>query len=131
LLSPASGTPARPLPQAAQRWVAALAKDLRAAGANGVVMVGARQPAAVHAIGHAINAALGSRHAVQQRPVFGDDVGRSGPAALKALADEMRAGAVDTLVITAWNPVHTAPQDANFSSALKRVRTSLYASMYD
>src|SRR5262245_33221886 len=40
--------------------IAALAKDLRAAGGNCAVVVGPRQPAAAHAAAHAINAALGA-----------------------------------------------------------------------
>jgi molybdopterin-containing oxidoreductase family iron-sulfur binding subunit len=42
----------------------------------------------------------------------------------------MRAGAVDTLVITAWNPVYGAPADLNFGTALSAVPTSVYHSLF-
>ncbi|HEY2744782.1 MAG TPA: TAT-variant-translocated molybdopterin oxidoreductase, partial [Polyangia bacterium] len=39
----------------ANAWVKAVAKDLMSAGGDAVVVVGPRQPAAVHALAHAIN----------------------------------------------------------------------------
>ncbi len=41
-------------------WVAAMARDLKAAGARGLVIVGDAQPPEVHAIAHLINQALGA-----------------------------------------------------------------------
>ena len=42
----------------------------------------------------------------------------------------MRGGRVDTLVITAWNPVYGAPADLNFGKALSQVQYSVYRSLY-
>ena len=54
----------------------------------------------------------------------------AGPRALRQLAEEMRGGQVDTLVITAWNPVYGAPSDLNFGKALSQVPYSVYRSLY-
>src|SRR5436190_1235538 len=42
----------------------------------------------------------------------------------------MRGGAVDTLVVTATNPVFTAPYDLNFAKALDRVPNAIYRGLY-
>src|SRR5207253_11321325 len=78
--------------------------------------------------GHAINAALSSAAVSYQKPVLHDL--DAGPRTLRRLAEEMRSGAVDTLVITAWNPAYGAPADLNFEQALTRVPTSIYRSLY-
>ena len=56
-----AGTPAPgPLPERAQAWIEPLAADLLARKGRGLVLVGAGQPASLHALGHALNAALGN-----------------------------------------------------------------------
>ena len=42
------------------KWIAAAAKDLQANRGAGVVVAGDQQPPAVHALAHAMNAALGN-----------------------------------------------------------------------
>ena len=44
----------------AEKWTAAIAKDLQAHRGRSVVMAGEYQPAAVHALAHAMNQALGN-----------------------------------------------------------------------
>jgi molybdopterin-containing oxidoreductase family iron-sulfur binding subunit len=43
----------------AHEWVGPIVKDLKRAGSKGLVLAGESQPAAVHALAHAINEALG------------------------------------------------------------------------
>jgi hypothetical protein len=43
-----------------ERWLSAVAKDLVANKGKSLVVVGSRQPAAVHALAHAINQGLGT-----------------------------------------------------------------------
>ena len=111
-----------------KKWVAALAADLKRAGSKSVILVGQRQPAAVHATVHAIHALLASECVSQGPPLLDPMTGASG---LKALVDEINAGAVDTLVITAWNPVYAAPADVDLGGALAKVRESIYLSLHD
>ena len=60
----------------AAKFLAAVVKDLKAAGAEALVVAGPRQPAMVHAIAAAINQTLGQR--TQSRYVKADDDGRRG-----------------------------------------------------
>jgi MoCo/4Fe-4S cofactor protein with predicted Tat translocation signal len=109
----------------AAAWVKAVAKDLTSAGAAGVVLVGPRQPAAVHALAHAINAQLKSAAVSFTAPLLPQY------ESLETLVGEMNAGRVDTLLITAWNPVYSAPADTDFKTALGRVATSIYLAMHE
>jgi Fe-S-cluster-containing dehydrogenase component/anaerobic selenocysteine-containing dehydrogenase len=111
------------------KFVDALARDLRRAGTQSVVLAGARQPPLVHGLVHAINAALASAAVSYAKPVLHDL--DAGPRALRTLTEEMRAGEVDTLVITAWNPAYGAPADLNFGKALSSVPTSVYRSLFN
>jgi molybdopterin-containing oxidoreductase family iron-sulfur binding subunit len=108
--------------------VLAMAKDLRARGAASLVIAGERQPPIVHALAAVMNAALGSSCMGYGAPVLSDT--EFGPSALKALADEVHAGQVDTLVVTAWNPVYSAPADVDVAAML-RATNSIYRSLFD
>ncbi|MFO0693591.1 MAG: TAT-variant-translocated molybdopterin oxidoreductase [Polyangiales bacterium] len=99
-------------------WLTEVAKDLVANRGKSVVVVGRRQPAAVHALAYAINAALGNLGTTVQLfpavdPSEGDVV-----ASLKQLVDEIQQ--VETLVILGGNPVYDAPADLAFAQALGR-----------
>jgi molybdopterin-containing oxidoreductase family iron-sulfur binding subunit len=87
------------------------------------VVPGARQPAALHALAAAMNEALGNTGTtvVWHAPVLAGGDGAD-PAGLATLSAELRAGQVDTLVVTAWNPLHTAPADLDLRGAVSRAR---------
>ncbi|MBI5070889.1 MAG: 4Fe-4S dicluster domain-containing protein [Deltaproteobacteria bacterium] len=107
-----------------EREASAVADDLARAGAAALVTAGSRQPAAVHALAAAINAALGAAgKTVEYRPAADEP---SGPASLRALAAAIGAGQVDTLVITARNPVYGAPADMDLDALLARVPNVVY-----
>jgi MoCo/4Fe-4S cofactor protein with predicted Tat translocation signal len=109
------------------RFVAAVAKDLKAAGPAGLVIAGPRQPAAVHALAHAINATLGSLGTtVTFTKAPAADRVESGVDALRALAEEMNSGQVSTLLILGGNPAYTAPADLQFAPALSKVAVSVH-----
>ena len=124
-----AGAAPQDLPAGQKKFVDALAADLKRGGAQSVVLAGPRQPALVQGLAHAINAALGSAAVRYAKPVLHDL--DAGPRALRTLTEEMRRGEVDTLVITAWNPVYGAPADLNFGKALSGVPTSVYRSLFD
>jgi molybdopterin-containing oxidoreductase family iron-sulfur binding subunit len=116
-------------PFAGHAWVKAAAADLRARPTTGLVLAGARQPPVVRAIAAAINAALGSTAVAYSAPVLSDTA--LGTAALVPLVEELRAGAVDTLVVTAYNPVYTAPADVELGELLSRVPNGIYHGLFD
>jgi MoCo/4Fe-4S cofactor protein with predicted Tat translocation signal len=113
------------------RWLTALAGDLVRNRGRSLVMAGRRQPAAVHALVNAINVSLGNLGATVTfaAPLLPD--GASGPAALGGLAGDIAAGLVDTLVITARNPVYTAPADFSLGKLLRRVPSTIYHTLYE
>ncbi len=105
------------LSDAYAKWVDVVAADLRGHGGRSLVLAGERQPAAVHALVAAINAALGNMGAtVHYLPASAPEA--NGPAALRPLVEELKAGAVDTLVITAWNPLYSLPADLGLRELL-------------
>ena len=55
----------------------------------------------------------------------------TGVAPLAALAQDIAAGGVDTLVITASNPVYGAPVDLKFAKLLERVPNTIYHTLYE
>ncbi|MCW2242856.1 TAT-variant-translocated molybdopterin oxidoreductase [Azospirillum canadense] len=107
-------------------WVAAVARDLSAHRGAALVHAGPAQPPAVQALVHAINAALGAPGPTVTHidPVEVDPVDHAD--SLAALVRDMRAGAVDTLLILDSNPAFTAPADLGFAEALGRVPLSVH-----
>ena len=111
------------------KWISAVAKDLSTARARSVLVAGTRQPARVHALVHALNAALGNAgHTVQYFPVI-EPLAVDPGASLKALTDDMAKSAVGSLVILGGNPVYDAPADLKFGEKLKALGSSVHLSM--
>jgi MoCo/4Fe-4S cofactor protein with predicted Tat translocation signal len=109
------------------KFLAAVVKDLKAAGPGALVVAGLRQPPMVHAIAAGINQALGST-AVSY--IKSDKVD-SGLDGLKVLTTEMTSGQVSTLVILGGNPAYTAPADVQFAVAVSKVANSIHLGLDD
>ncbi|HEV2274691.1 MAG TPA: TAT-variant-translocated molybdopterin oxidoreductase [Acidobacteriaceae bacterium] len=111
---------------AQQKFLSALAADLKANGGKCVVIAGEQQPPAVHLAAIAINQALGNvgktvvyTETVNPMPsIQGED--------LRTLVGDMQGGKVDWLVILNANPVYTAPVDLRFEDALGKVKTIVH-----
>ena len=93
------------------KWIDAMARDLKGAGGRGLVVAGDTQPKEVHALAHLINHALGNvGKTVEYLPRIDE-----GPAdqvgSLRELIGDIDAGAVDTLIILGGNPAYDAPAD--------------------
>ncbi|HEX6835481.1 MAG TPA: oxidoreductase, partial [Polyangia bacterium] len=113
----------------ADPFVTAVARDLAARPpGRTLVVVGERQPPAVHALGLAMNAALGN---LGRTVRFVEPVLPAGDRDLRALVGELRDGAVDTLVILDGNPVYDAPAELELGRALGRVVDRIYLGPYD
>jgi molybdopterin-containing oxidoreductase family iron-sulfur binding subunit len=106
---------------AAHPWVGPIARDLKHAGARALVIVGESQPPAVHAVGHAINEALGAVGSTVSYTAPAETNPGGETAALAALVAEMRQGAVELLVILGSNPAYAAPADLEMAAALDKV----------
>jgi len=115
--------------EATIKFVEICAKDLQSAGSAALVAVGYRQDPLVHALAASINSQLGAAGrtvgyvADANRPHHKDDVA--------ALAKDMAAGKVDTLLILGGNPVYDAPADLGFGDALSKVATSIHLGLYN
>jgi len=123
-----SGTP----PSEARNFLDAVAKELQKFRGKSLVIAGEYQPAAVHALAHAINSALGNvgntlyyTEAVEGQPV-------NHLESLRELCADIDAGKVETLVILGGNPVYDAPHDFDFANklSLKKVRNTVYVSSH-
>src|SRR5947199_1207308 len=106
-------------PAGAEKWLDAVAKDLQNNKGKSLVVAGEQQAAEVHALAHAINAALSN---------VGTTLYYTGPVeaypvnhleSLRELCSDIYDGKVETLLILGVNPVYTAPHDFDFASKIK------------
>jgi len=107
-------------------WIKQCAADLASKKGKSVVVVGSRQPVEVHLIAGLINQALG---AVQGNsgPLQLVKHGRSELPGLQALTDAMKAGAVETLIVTTpADPAYDAPAQASWSKAASKAKTIVH-----
>jgi MoCo/4Fe-4S cofactor protein with predicted Tat translocation signal len=127
-----SAVPGTPMPggELVEKWTAAVAKDLQNHRGRSVVIPGEFQPAAVHGLAHAMNAALGNvgatvtyAPALEPQPV-------DQHASLAELAGAMEAGQIQLLLILGSNPVYTAPADLKFAERLSKVGLVVYHGLY-
>jgi molybdopterin-containing oxidoreductase family iron-sulfur binding subunit len=106
------------------RYLAALAKDLKANAGKSAVLPGLYQDESVAQLALAINNALGNVgktvfvSAEPAVPLPSDQIGD-----LKALVTDLNAGKVDWLVILDANPVYSAPADLYFALAFDKAKT--------
>jgi len=111
-------------------WIQAVRNDLNAHRGESIVVAGEYQPPVVHALAHAINAALGNAgrtvvytDSVQPKPV--DHL-----QSIRDLAAAMHAGQVEALIVLGGNPVSTAPADLRFADAMQRVGVRVHLSLH-
>ena len=112
--------------------MAEMIEDLVHHRARSLVVAGPRQPAAVHALCHAINVGLGAVGHTVTYTADPDPDRASHGVALSDLTAAMAAGEVTTLLIVGGNPVYDAPADVDFTGALGQVSTvTAHLSLYD
>ena len=104
-----------------KKFVTVLAKDLKAAGGASALFVGERQPVAVHALAHAIDARLGNVGPVvtvsfAETPVVRVGMFTQLEGLVRVLGTE-----VTTVVTFDGNPLYTAPGELKIADALAKV----------
>jgi molybdopterin-containing oxidoreductase family iron-sulfur binding subunit len=105
--------------------IGAIAKDLKGASGKSIVIAGDYAPPVIHALAHAMNAALGN---TGQTVVYIDPIA-FGPnnqlmdqtEDLRALVNDIDAGQVEMLIIVGGNPVYNAPAEFQFREHLKKL----------
>ncbi len=103
-----------------------IARDLREAEQNGVVMAGESQPPEVHALAMAINRQLGGIGTTVTLFDTGESSLRPQDEALADLTASMQQGEIDTLFMLGVNPVYDAPAEMNFEEALSNVQDTVH-----
>ncbi len=111
-------------------WIGPVSRDLLSHRGKSVIIPGENQSPEVHALCHAMNAALGNvgntvihTEPLEVRPE--DQI-----ASLEQLVQNMQAGNVRILLILGGNPVYNAPANIPFAEALSKVPLSIQAGLY-
>jgi molybdopterin-containing oxidoreductase family iron-sulfur binding subunit len=99
------------------KWLTACADDLRAHAGECLVVAGAHQSPAVHAIVYALNSALGNLG----KTVDFVEVAAPGASTISALATAIQGGSVKTLIVLGGNPAYNAPADLEWSKLQQSV----------
>ena len=112
------------------KWISAVADDLRSHAGASLVVTGDHQPPAVHALVHAMNGMLGNAgntitytESIEAAPV-------NQAESLATLVNDMKSGAVDLLVVIGSNPVYATPGDLEFETAMENVAMRIHAGLY-
>jgi molybdopterin-containing oxidoreductase family iron-sulfur binding subunit len=110
-----------------QKYLAAVAKDLKANAGKSAVIPGLYQDESVTALAAAMNGVLGNvGKTVFVSPAPMNPLPSDQLADLKALVADMNAGKVDWLLILNGNPIYNAPADLNFADAFNRVNAVVH-----
>ncbi|MFN2633413.1 MAG: TAT-variant-translocated molybdopterin oxidoreductase [Thermoanaerobaculia bacterium] len=116
-----AGAKTAPIPSVPPAFLSALVSDLQGSRGRSLVLAGDGQPPAVHAIAHALNAALGNAGNTVAYVSPADAQPSDQLALLRELVNDMDAGRVRTLIILGGNPAFTAPADLRFAEKLGKV----------
>ncbi|MGE3933035.1 MAG: TAT-variant-translocated molybdopterin oxidoreductase [Rhodospirillaceae bacterium] len=125
---PADGAPT--LTAHERQWLESATAALESRPGRALAVVGAAQPSWVHALSLLVNERLGSFGATLR---FSEPVLALPPEpthGLPALAADMHAGRVETLVILDANPLYAAPPDFALAEAMRRVPFRLHAGLH-
>ena len=125
-----AGAPENSTSSVPPAWMMALVRDLQKHRGACVVIPGEGQPAIVHALAHAMNAALGNagKTVTYTEPIEANPVNQMN--SLRELVKDMNAGAVELLVMLGGNPVYDAPADFEFGPTLLKAKLRVHSGLY-
>ena len=128
--STALGAALAGLAPATRAWVDAVAHDLAANRGRSIILAGAQQPAEVHTIAYALNAALGNVGQTAwftQSPIL--EAGERSHD-LATFVEGLESGA-DTLLVFEVNVGYAAPRELDVIRRVRAVPNALYLGAYD
>ncbi|MCC6426704.1 MAG: TAT-variant-translocated molybdopterin oxidoreductase [Phycisphaerales bacterium] len=96
---------------------------------HAVVVAGPSMPAEVHALAHAMNAALGSVGTVVKYLPMGEDEAADAMAQLRKVTDDLNSGKIRTVICIGANPVFDAPAEMGFAAAFAKATQSITLSV--
>ncbi|MBK8099202.1 MAG: TAT-variant-translocated molybdopterin oxidoreductase [Planctomycetes bacterium] len=118
-----------------KNWLPIVIRDLQAARGRGLVVAGPRQPRSVHAVVHAINAALDNVgktvHYTATPEPWASLPKNSCVESLRELKAAIDQKQVDTLVCLGTNPVLDAPADLGFAAAMANVAHTVHVGLHE
>lgn len=114
------------------KFVEAVAADLAANKGASVVVVGDHQPAAVHAIAHAINAHLGNAGTTvtYHQAVLAENKQTSSEA-IRSLSEDLKRNQVSMLLFFGCNPIFDAPADIQIAEKMANVPFTAHLGMFE
>ncbi len=115
----------------AYAWIDALARDLQSHRGSSLILAGDAQPPMVHALAHAMNAALDN---AGKTVVYTNSIEANPTDQTKSLEDlvaDMRGGQVQALVVLGANPVYSAPGDLQFKENFLKVNLRIHLGLYE
>jgi MoCo/4Fe-4S cofactor protein with predicted Tat translocation signal len=116
--------------QGSNPFLAALLKDLEANRGASIFIAGDEQPAAMHALAHALNTRYGNIGSTVTITDSLEVAPTNQLASLQELVRDMNAGAVHAVVILGGNPVFDAPADLQFVKAFDKVPFRVHHSLH-
>jgi MoCo/4Fe-4S cofactor protein with predicted Tat translocation signal len=118
-------------PHPAYPFLRNIAEDLLRNRGKGVIVTGPRVPAEIHALVHLLNDLLGNVGSTVHYTAEPDPDRPSHVQAIQSLADEIRSGRVETLLILGGNPAYDAPADVEFAKALDQVPVAVRLGLFE
>ncbi|HJV83899.1 MAG TPA: 4Fe-4S dicluster domain-containing protein [Noviherbaspirillum sp.] len=114
----------------AAKWETVLADRLSKQRGSSLIVAGRSMSSSTRALVHLMNAHLGNlgKTIIPIAPVEANPLDHV--ESIAALADDMRAGAVRSLVMIDTNPVYDAPPDIGFDEALRKLPFSAHLGLY-
>ncbi|MFC1555777.1 TAT-variant-translocated molybdopterin oxidoreductase [candidate division KSB1 bacterium] len=111
-------------------WIQAAAHDLMEHRGESVVLTGRSQPPGVHALACAINTALRNNGSTVD---YFPPVDKLLPDSeqLSGLAEDLRDGQVDTLIVFGGNPVYDTPADLGLSDNINKAKNVIHFGLYN
>ncbi len=112
------------------KWIGAIARDLKGRKGASLVVPGDYQPPIVHALAHAMNAALGN---VGKTVFYTDPIEASPADQIASLADlvkDLDAGAVDLLLVLGGNPVFNSPVEIGMRDRIQKAKLRVHLSQF-
>ena len=118
-------------PAGSEKFAAAVAKDLAANRGKALIVVGDRQPAAVHALAYALNAALGAGETGVQKVSMTTATSQSASVvqSVNELAAALEGGKVETLFVIDANIAATAPGALKLAASIAKAKTVIHAGL--
>jgi MoCo/4Fe-4S cofactor protein with predicted Tat translocation signal len=111
------------------RWLQALATDLKKNRGRSLILAGRRQPPWVHALIYLINERLNNNGITcGWYPLTDKSISQL--EELRQLTVKIKTNEIKTMIILGGNPVYNAPADFQFNTLLKNVPTTIHLS-YD